>query len=825
MTLWTFLKAEKAKVIVMAIKDRKRLPQFTGELILRKTDAGPRPHKFRIFRDERDELRPPEEFIDLLRMSDRILIDIESERKGEEDVQELLAGFHLKWEHTHVCRFCVLKKRFNFINKKSIKYHHELICEECAKEELERALRNAHSYFGDEAAERIRQVMLNTRDLDRTIGMLSPEDLDLEYTRFDTIEAQTQIRQIRIKDIPLSKKFKKILLKKSDTLLPVQSLSVEKGLLKRKSQLVTSVTATGKTLIGEIAGIENIIRDHGKMLYLVPLVALANQKYDQFNKRYSELGIKTSIRVGSSRIRTSKTKSMRRTLDSDIIVATYEGLDYILRTKDSDLLGQIGTVVIDEVHMIEDSERGHRLDGLIGRLKYVASGAQFIYLSATVAKPKLLAKRLGAELVEYEYRPVPIERHLLFCPESNEIRLMSKLVRDEYAKTSSKGHKGQTIIFTNSRRNCHRIAQALPISTAPYHAGLSMQERKKVERRFEKGELPVVVTTAALAAGVDFPASQVIFESLSMGIEWLTMQEFLQMLGRAGRPDFHDRGVVVVLATPQKSYTSEQNGTEEEVAIKLLSGEMEHTDVEYGEEEQMEEILATAAVTSSRRDLEAIHRNMLANYSLKSLLSRLQKKNFLTIKGDNIALTKFGSIAAGHFLSVSKAFLIRDAVLSERRPVEIITNLGFFEAVYFKYAAQISTALKINMPSRVFQGASMDIVLEGENLSRLEMKMQDQILNFAADFLTCGCKESPYCGCPERLFSEKIIDLRVDGYDPIQIVRYLEDKYGITAYPGDLLGYLDDAIRNLDAVERIAKVYSKKDLAHSARHLKKLIEG
>jgi helicase len=310
-----------------------------------------------------------------------------------------------------------------------------------------------------------------------------------------------------------------------------------------------------------------------------------------------------------------------------------------------------------------------------------------------------------------------------------------------------------------------------------------------------------------------------------MGIEWLTMQEFLQMLGRAGRPDFHDRGVVVILATPQKSYTSEQNGTEEEVAIKLLNGEMEHTDVEYGEEEQMEEILATAAVTSSKRDLEAIHKGMLANYSLKALLSRLQKKKFLTSKGDNIALTKFGSIAAGHFLSVSKAFLIRDAVLSEHRPVEIITNLEFFEAVYFKYAAQISTALKINMPSRVFQGASMDIVLEGENLSRLEMKMQDQILNFATDFLTCGCKESPYCGCPERLFSEKIIDLRVDGYDPIQIVNYLEDKYGITAYPGDLLGYLDDAIRNLDAVEKIAKAYSKKDLAHSARHLKKLIVG
>ncbi|MCM1986171.1 DEAD/DEAH box helicase [Methanococcoides seepicolus] len=825
MTLWTFLKAEKAKVIVMAIKDRKRVPLLTGELILRTSPAGPRPHKFRVVKDDKEELRQPEEFIELLRISERILIDIESEKRSEAAVRELLDDFHLESEDVHVCRFCLLKKQFNFINKKSIKYHHELICEDCAKEELEMALRNAHRYIGDEAADRILQIMLTTRDLDRTIGMLSPEELDLEYTRFDTIEQQTHANKIKIKDVPLSKKLKDILLQKSDTFLPVQSLSIEKGLLERRNQLVTSVTATGKTLIGEIAGIENILHGHGKMLYLVPLVALANQKYDQFNKRYSGIGLNTSIRVGSSKIRTSKTKKMKRGLDADIIVGTYEGLDVILRTGDADLLGQIGTVVIDEVHMIEDSERGHRLDGVIGRLKYVASGAQFIYLSATVAKPKLLAKRLNTELVEYEYRPVPIERHLLFCPESSKIRLMTKLAKDEYAKVSSKGHRGQTIIFTNSRRNCHSIAQAISIPASPYHAGLSMEERKKIERRFEKGDIPVVVTTAALAAGVDFPASQVIFESLAMGIEWLNMQEFLQMLGRAGRPDFHDRGIVVLLATPQKHYTSEQTGTEEEVAIRLLNGEMEHTDVKYGEEEQIEEILATAAVTTSKRDLETIHRNMLADFAFSSLLAKLKKKKFITIKDDSIALTKFGSIAAGHFLSISKAFLIRDAVLSDHRAIEIVTNLEFFEAVYFKYAAQISTALKINMPSRVFQGASMDIVMEGENLSKLETKMQDQILDFAADFLTCGCKDSPFCGCPEHLFSEKIINMRMDGYDPIQIVRQLEDKYGITAYPGDLLGYLDDTIRNLDAVERIAAVYSKKDIAHSAKDLKKLIEG
>jgi len=825
MTLWTLISAERSKIIVMPIRDKKKNPVFTGELILRATSAGPRPHRFRVFRDKKDEYRPPGELVDLLRLSSRIMIARGGDTRREAEFLELLKGFQLEADQVNVCRFCLINRRFNFVNKTSIKYHSELICEECAKEELARALRNAQRNYGDEAVAHIEHLLLKTRDLDRTIGMLQPQELDPQLTRFDRIEANPSTGSIKIKDLPISNTFKALLLKKSENLLPVQSLSVENGLLKGKNQLVTSVTATGKTLIGELAGIENILHHRGKMLYLVPLVALANQKYDQFTQRYSSIGIKTSIRIGSARIKTSKTASMRRTLDSDIIIGTYEGLDYILRTGNADFLGMIGTVVIDEVHMLEDSERGHRVDGLIGRLKYIAPDAQFIYLSATVAEPGLLAGKLGADLIEYEYRPVPIERHLVFCQEHDKSRLIAKLVRDEYRMVSSKGHRGQTIIFTNSRRNCHRISEGVPMQSAPYHAGLTHLERKKVETRFLKGELPVVVTTAALAAGVDFPASLIIFESLAMGIDWLSMQEFLQMLGRAGRPDYHDRGIVVLLAVPEKKYTSNQTGSEEDVALRLLKGQMVHTDIEYGEDEQMEEILASAAVTSSRKDLATIHRTMLADFAFDGLLARLKKYKFIQQKGGTISLTRFGSIAAGHFLSVSKAFLIRDAVLAGNDPLDIVTNMEFFDAASFKYAPQISVALKVNLPSRVFQGGSIDILFEGENISNLDIKLQDQLFDFAAEFLTCTCKDSPYCGCPERRFSAKIITLRTEGHDPAAIVKRLEDMYGITAYTGDVFGYLDNVVRNLDAVGRIADAYSKKEIAKSARNLRKRVEG
>ena len=198
--------------------------------------------------------------------------------------------------------------------------------------------------------------------------------------------------------------------------------------------------------------------------------------------------------------------------------------------------------------------------GLIARLKYLAPQAQFLYLSATIGSPKTLAKKLNCQLVRYADRPVALERFLLFTERKQKIPTIKQMTTEEYKSTSSKGFRGQTIIFTNARARCHTIADALGMRAAAYHAGLSAQERRDVETQFLGGKLMAVVTTAALGAGVDFPASQVIFDALAMGRDWLSVQEFNQMAGRAGRPDFHDLGRVVILAEPGGSYSRETPG-------------------------------------------------------------------------------------------------------------------------------------------------------------------------------------------------------------------------------------------------------------------------
>jgi helicase len=515
-------------------------------------------------------------------------------------------------------------------------------------------------------------LLLETQDLSKIVNLLQG-GLDPDLTRFDTVSATVEdVDPVRTADLDLHPQLQSMLEARFDTLLPVQSLSVDNGLFEGHDQLVVSATATGKTLVGELAGVDRALRGEGKLLFLVPLVALANQKHEDFTDRYGDL-LDVTIRVGASRINDDGT---RFDPSADVIVGTYEGVDHALRTGRD--LGDVGTVVIDEVHTLKEPERGHRLDGMISRLKHYCGTrkrrtdgerTQWIYLSATVGNPEWLAEQLRARLIEFEERPVPIERHVTFADAREKARVTNKLVRREFDRTSSKGYRGQTIVFTNSRRRCHELSRKLEYDAAPYHAGLDYGRRKKVERMFGNQDLAAVVTTAALAAGVDFPASQVVFDSLAMGIEWLSVQEFEQMLGRAGRPDYHDRGVVYLLVEPEGRYHNSQEMTEDEVAFKLLKGEMEDVQTLYDESAAVEETLAN--VTVAGKGAKRLNDRMVGEVPTKEAVARLLEWGFL----DGFEPTPLGRAVTEHFLSPDLAFRMLDAVRKGLDPYDIVAEL------------------------------------------------------------------------------------------------------------------------------------------------------
>jgi len=185
---------------------------------------------------------------------------------------------------------------------------------------------------------------------------------------------------------------------------PVQEKAFEKGLLERKNILVCSPTASGKTLVAEIALVENAIRMKKIGIYLAPLKALANEKYKEFKKKYPFL--KIGISTGDFDSDDNKLGYY------DILFLTAEKADSLIRHKSS-WINDIGIVVIDEFHLLNDIKRGPVLEIVITLLKQFLKDVQFIALSATVGNPKEIANWLDANLVYDEWRPVKLKLGIL----------------------------------------------------------------------------------------------------------------------------------------------------------------------------------------------------------------------------------------------------------------------------------------------------------------------------------------------------------------------------------------------------------------------------
>ena len=631
------------------------------------TPKGLRPVQYRLRWGGRQQYRntPTKDLIDSLRKGEVFLT------RHDASFERFLDDFQVSFAMANLCRVCLLEEKITPLNARTaIRYRgSESICPDCAKRELRREL--AHmGRMGRQSMSHMEDLLSKYRDVDRVLASIQPEQIRMSQTLFDRLEAHPVQKTARIEELPLPRIF--VDSSGVETLLPAQQMAVDAGLLYGKDLLVVSATASGKTFIGEMAGIKNLVEGRGQFLFLVPLVALAVQKYQRFNERYGAFA-DVGIMIGMSRIHLPDNRPAGdRNTGAPVIVGTYEGVDHLIRCGTR--LRQIGTVVIDEVQMLEDSERGHRLDGLIARLKYLAPKAQFLYLSATIGMPKILAKKLGATLVRYDDRPVSLERYLLFLEHKQKIPTEKKLCEEEFRHISSKGFHGQTIVFTNSRARCHVIAEAMGPGYAPYHAGLTSTERREIETYFLGGRLKGVITTAALGAGVDFPASQVIFDSLAMGISWLTVQEFNQMAGRAGRPDFHDLGKVVILAEPGGTYSRDSSYTEEEAAMRLLKGEMEEVAPEHDLEQSSEEYVANSVVCrGDEKELERIGAIMVG--TIEPVLPILLDRGLVRRSNGKIELMPLARVMAEHFIGVERLMEILSLTEKYKDPIEILTEL------------------------------------------------------------------------------------------------------------------------------------------------------
>ncbi len=189
-------------------------------------------------------------------------------------------------------------------------------------------------------------------------------------------------------------------------LRPAQEKALKAGLLDGKNLLVCTPTASGKTLIAEIAAGKHILDRKGKAVYIVPLVALANEKHKEFKRKYEGI-FRVALSVGDF------DSSDQYLIDYDLIICTAEKLDSLIRHQ-APWLGFVSLVVVDEIHLLNDVGRGPTLEILITIIKQMLPRAQIIGLSATIGNPQELAEWLNAEVVEDNWRPVPLHKGIYF---------------------------------------------------------------------------------------------------------------------------------------------------------------------------------------------------------------------------------------------------------------------------------------------------------------------------------------------------------------------------------------------------------------------------
>ena len=476
--------------------------------------------------------------------------------------------------------------------------------------------------------------------------------------------------------------------------------------LEGKNLMLAIPTASGKSLIAYLAALKQVLERKGKVLYIVPLRALASEKYEDL-KRFERLGLKVEMSAGDL-------DSPDPQLDNfDIIVATSEKADSLLRHQ-GHWLNHITLVVADEVHLLHDPGRGPTLEVTLAKFRRFNPDLQVIALSATIGNSKEVADWLDAEHVSSTWRPTPLKEGVFydgtvhFTDNSKRVVALAKdpiwaLIKDSIQEG------GQCLVFVNTRKSTETLAtryaplmkevmaekaiegddaliedQGEPTTVgrrlsgcvrkgiAFHNAGLSNEQRRFIESNFKKGNIKCIVATPTLAAGINLPARRVIVRDLHRfergGTVSIPVLEIKQMCGRAGRPRYDPYGEAILLAK------DEEEGRF--LMENYLLNEAEDIYSKLGSEPVLRShILATIATgTASSRDalMDFMNSTFFAHQTTMvgleeaadNVLAFLEREGMVRTERDHVQATFFGRRVSDLYIDPLTAVKLRDALKS-----------------------------------------------------------------------------------------------------------------------------------------------------------------
>ncbi|MDE1851714.1 MAG: DEAD/DEAH box helicase [Candidatus Micrarchaeota archaeon] len=399
-------------------------------------------------------------------------------------------------------------------------------------------------------------------------------------------------------------------------LTPPQRLSVEHGLLDGRNFVVSAPTASGKTLIAEMAMMRSVIWDRKKAVYIAPMRALVSEKFTEFKESYPN--VKTAMSIGDL-------DSLDHWLENyDVIFVSTEKFDSLIR-HGINWLDSIGCIVFDEIHMIDDSGRGPTLEILITKIRRVCRGAQLLALSATIGNSRELSEWLDAELVESDYRPIALKKGIelngtFFYENDSEEKVTgtSKIPEIRIAEDTLNLGK-QILVFYSTKRNaeagaeklsnainerltekekqrleelsnqvlnvlskptaqCEKLSKLIKKGAAFHHSGLVNEQRHMVEEAFKRNEVKAICSTTTLGLGVNLPAHTVLVRDTTRfdeieGSEKMSVNIVTQLFGRAGRPKYDKEGRALLIAKSRPEagdlYSRYMNSEMEPINSKL----------------------------------------------------------------------------------------------------------------------------------------------------------------------------------------------------------------------------------------------------------------
>lgn len=608
-----------------------------------------------------------------------------------------------------------------------------------------------------------------------------------------------------------------------EDLYPPQSEAVEAGVTEGESLVASVPTASGKTLIAALAMCASVERG-GKALYIVPLRALAGEKRAEF-EAFEEYGLSIGVSTGNY-------ESDGEWLASrDVIVATSEKVDSLVR-NDAPWISQLSCVVADEVHLVDDGNRGPTLEVTLAKLRQRNPGLQTVALSATIGNPDVLAEWLDAELVDSDWRPIDLKKGVHYGQavhledgEQHELAVndgekpTAAIVRD----TLSDG--GSTLVFVNSRRNAEAaarrlgatveealsdaerarladiaddvrdvsdtetsddLASAIERGGAFHHAGLASEHRELVEDAFRERALKVVCATPTLAAGVNTPSRRVVvrdwrrYDGSVGGMKPLSVLEVHQMCGRAGRPGLDPYGEALLLANSHDEL--------DELFDRYIWTDPEPVRSKLAAEPALRtHLLATVAsgfADSRTGVLEFLDRTLYATQTTESgrlervtddVLDYLEANEFLERDGDSLEATGLGHTVSRLYLDPMSAAEILDGLrAADDRP----SALGLFHLV-----SRTPDMYQLYLRSG-----------DREEYTMLAYERETEFLGaMPSEF-----EDSRFEDWLSALKTARMLEDWASELDESDIT----DRYGIG--PGDVRGKVDTAEWLLSAAERLA---------------------